>query len=100
MKKEELKNLILNEPTEDEIENLIDTKENSGGYIKFLLIEDNNENEENNVVVVDLKSTPNIIYAFQNDEEVIKAEIKDNVGKNWKKLAEEANTTLTSIIIK
>ncbi len=100
MKKEELKNLILNEPTEDEIENLIDTKENSGGYIKFLLIEDNNENEENNVVVVDLKSTPNIIYAFQNDEEVVKAEIKDNVGKNWKKLAEEANTTLTSIIIK
>lgn len=100
MKKEELKNLILNEPTEDEIENLIDTKENSGGYIKFLLIEDNNENEGNNVVVVDLKSTPNIIYAFQNDEEVIKAEIKDNVGKNWKKLAEEANTTLTSIIIK
>ena len=100
MKKEELKNLILNEPTEDEIENLIDTKENSGGYIKFLLIEDNNENEENNVVVVDLKSTPNIIYAFQNDEEVIKAKIKDNVGKNWKKLAEEANTTLTSIIIK
>ena len=100
MKKEELKNLILNEPTEDEIENLIDTKENSGGYIKFLLIEDNNENEENNVVVVDLKSTPNIIYAFQNDEEVIQAEIKHNVGKNWKKLAEEANTTLTSIIIK
>lgn len=100
MKKEELKNLILNEPTEDEIENLIDTKENSGGYIKFLLIEDNNENEENNVVVVDLKSTPNVIYAFQNDEEIIKAEIKDNVGKNWKKLAEEANTTLTSIIIK
>lgn len=100
MKKEELKNLILNEPTEDEIENLIDTKENSGGYIKFLLIEDNNENEENNVVVVDLKSKPNVIYAFQNDEEVIKAEIKDNVGKNWKKLAEEANTTLTSIIIK
>lgn len=100
MNKEELKNLILNEPTEDEIENLIDTRENSGGYIKFLLIEDNNENEENNVVVVDLKSTPNIIYAFQNDEEVIKAEIKDNVGKNWKKLAEEVNTTLTSIIIK
>lgn len=100
MKKEELKNLILNEPTEDEIENLIDTKENSGGYIKFLLIENNNENEENNIIVVDLKSTPNIIYAFQNDEEVIKAEIKDNVGKNWKKLAEEANTTLTSIIIK
>lgn len=100
MKKEELKNLILNEPTEDEIENLIDTKENSGGYIKFLLIEDNNENEENNVVVVDLKSTPNVIYAFQNGEEVVKAEIKDNVGKNWKKLAEEANTTLTSIIIK
>lgn len=100
MNKEELKNLILNEPTEDEIENLIDTRENSGGYIKFLLIEDNNENEENNIVVVDLNSQPNMIYAFQNDEEIIKTEIKDNVGKNWKKLAEEANATLTSIIIK
>ena len=100
MTNEELKNLIINEPTEDEIENLIDTKENSGGYIKFLLIEDNKDVEENNVVAIDLKSRPNVIYVFQNDEEVFKTEIKDNVGKNWKKLAEEASTTLTSVIIK
>lgn len=89
MNKEQLKNLILNEPSKEEITKLIKIEEKAEELVKYELYNKEKNSVENNVIVIDLATQPNIIYAFQNGEEILKLEIKDNIAKNWQNKAKE-----------
>ena len=91
MNKDQLKNLILNEPSKEEIEKLIKVEEKSGQYIKYGLYNEDKNSNEYNIIVVDFGIYPNVIYAVQNGEIVLQLELKDNenIAKNWFEKAKE-----------
>lgn len=92
MNKNQLKDLILNEPSKEEIEKLIKIEEQAGRYIKYCLYdEDKNSNDEYNTIVIDFGVYPNVIYAIQNGEIILQLELKDNenIAKNWFEKAKE-----------
>lgn len=91
MNKDQLKNLILNEPSKEEIEKLIKVEEKSGQYIKYGLYNEDKNSNEYNIIVIDFGIYPNVIYAVQNGEIVLQLELKDNenIAKNWFERAKE-----------
>lgn len=98
MNKDKLKNLLLNEPSKEDIYKLIQVEEKAGDYVKYLVSDDGNTENEN-LITVDFSTDPITIYAFQDGEEIISLEIKDGICQNWRELAEETYKNLESPVI-
>lgn len=91
MNQEQLKNLILNEPSKEEIEKLIKVEEQAGQYVKYGLYNEDKNSNEYNTIVVDFGVYPHVIYAVQNGKIILQLELKDNenIAKNWFEKAKE-----------
>ena len=77
MSQEQLKNLILNEPSKEEIEKLIKIEEQSGQYVKYGLYNEDKNSNEYNTIVVDFGAYPHVIYAVQNGKIILQLELKE-----------------------
>lgn len=101
MNTEQLKNLILNEPSKEKIEKLIRVQERSGQYVKYSLYNEDKNSNEYNTIIIDFGKHPNVIYAVQNGEIILQLELKDDkdISRNWFEKAKETYKSFDSKLI-